>query len=68
MGTALGNNTFKIRLAIKSKGTGKSGGARVITYIVNEDRDVYLLTIYDKAEFDTIVDKTLKSLIKNLRD
>ena len=30
-GTALGNNTYKIRLAIKSKGKGKSGGARVIT-------------------------------------
>ena len=32
-GTSLGSNTFKIRIAIKSKGKGKSGGARVITLL-----------------------------------
>jgi mRNA-degrading endonuclease RelE of RelBE toxin-antitoxin system len=32
-GTALGNNFYKIRLAIASKGKGKSGGTRVITYV-----------------------------------
>ena len=32
-GEALGNNFFKIRLAIASKGKGKSGGARIITFI-----------------------------------
>lgn len=31
MGTAIGSDCYKIRLAIKSKGGGKSGGARVIT-------------------------------------
>jgi mRNA-degrading endonuclease RelE of RelBE toxin-antitoxin system len=35
-GTSLGNDTYKIRVAIKSKGKGKSGGARVITYLVTE--------------------------------
>jgi mRNA-degrading endonuclease RelE of RelBE toxin-antitoxin system len=29
----LGNSCYKIRLAIGSKGKGKSGGARVITYL-----------------------------------
>ncbi|WP_090609269.1 hypothetical protein [Parapedobacter koreensis] len=33
MGTALGNSFYKIRLAIASKGKGKSGGARVVTYV-----------------------------------
>jgi len=33
-GKQLGNNTFKIRLAIKSKSTGKSGGARVISNLI----------------------------------
>jgi mRNA-degrading endonuclease RelE of RelBE toxin-antitoxin system len=37
-GTPLGNNTYKIRIAIKSKGKGKSGGARVITYVVTENK------------------------------
>jgi mRNA-degrading endonuclease RelE of RelBE toxin-antitoxin system len=45
-GKPLGNNVFKIRLAIKAKGKGKSGGSRVITYIVNEHREVYLPTYY----------------------
>jgi mRNA-degrading endonuclease RelE of RelBE toxin-antitoxin system len=46
-GTPLGNDTFKIRLAVKSKGQGKSGGMRIITFRVDKDKEVYLLTIYD---------------------
>lgn len=65
-GTALGDGVYKIRLAIKSKGKGKSGGARVITYVVTEDGEVYLLTIYDKSEFDSVDDKTLEQVIKTL--
>ena len=65
-GTPLGNNLYKIRLSIKSKGKGKSGGGRVITYLVIENKEVYLLTIYDKSEFDSIDDKVLKSIIDNL--
>jgi len=65
-GTPLGNNTYKIRLAIKSKGKGKSGGARVISYLVTEDSEIYLLTIYDKSELDSIDDKTIKTIIENL--
>ena len=66
IGTPLGNGVYKIRVAIKSKGKGKSGGARVITYVVTEDKEIYLLTIYDKAEFDTIDDKTLKKVIAQI--
>lgn len=65
-GTPLGNNSYKIRLAIRSKGKGKSGGGRVITYLVSDATEVYLLTIYDKSEFDNIDDKTLKSIIQSL--
>ena len=65
-GTALGNDTYKIRVAIKSKGKGKSGGARVIIYVVTENQEVYLLTIYDKSEFDSIDDKAIKSIIDSL--
>ncbi len=65
-GTPLGNDTYKIRLAIKSKGKGKSGGARVITYVVTDNNEVYLLTIYDKSEFDNIDDKTIKAIIESL--
>ncbi len=66
-GTPLGNETYKIRIAIKSKGKGKSGGARVITYLVTENNEVYLLTMYDKSEFDNIDDKAIKVIIKSLQ-
>ena len=32
-GVIIGNNCYKIRLAISSKNKGKSGGARIITYL-----------------------------------
>jgi mRNA-degrading endonuclease RelE of RelBE toxin-antitoxin system len=40
LGTSLGNNFYKIRLAIKSKGKGKSGGARVITFLIFSKKQV----------------------------
>jgi len=38
-GEALGKDCYKIRMAITSKGRGKSGGSRVITRVkvVNQD-------------------------------
>jgi mRNA-degrading endonuclease RelE of RelBE toxin-antitoxin system len=65
-GTSLGNDAYKIRLAIKSKGKGKSGGARVITYLVDQNKEVYLLTIYDKSELNAIDAQAIKNIIKNL--
>ena len=63
-GTALGNNCYKIRIAIASKGKGKSGGARVITNIVISENTVYLLSIYDKSEKQNLTDLELKELLK----
>ena len=63
-GTALGNHCFKIRISIASKGAGKSGGARVITYLQVSQTSVYLLSIYDKSEEDRISDKELAELLK----
>jgi len=66
-GTPLGHNAYKLRLAIKSKGRGKSGGARIITYVVASNYHVYMLSIYDKSEISTIDDKTLKMLVAEAR-
>ena len=63
-GTNLGNNCYKIRLSIASKGKGKSGGARVITNFVIADATVYLLSIYDKSEKENLSDKELDELLK----
>jgi hypothetical protein len=54
IGTPIGNDCYKIRVAIASKGKGKSGGARVITCVVVKDAEIYLLYMYDKSEQSTI--------------
>jgi mRNA-degrading endonuclease RelE of RelBE toxin-antitoxin system len=59
-------NCFKIRMAITSKGKGKSGGARVITFVYIQDETVYLLSIYDKSDKENISDKELRDLIQSL--
>ena len=63
-GVPLGKNCYKIRMKISSKNTGKSGGARVITYVKVERKRITLLDIYDKADTDTISEKELSDLIK----
>jgi mRNA-degrading endonuclease RelE of RelBE toxin-antitoxin system len=65
-GTFLGNNCYKIRFSIESKGKGKSGGARVITYLYIETETVYLLTIYDKSEKEDLKPNELKDIIDGL--
>lgn len=64
LGKAIGNNCYKVRIAIASKGRGKSGGARVITYLQVADTTVFLLSIYDKSEQENIPDKELAELLK----
>ncbi len=71
LGESLGAGLYKIRLAVKSKGKGKSGGFRVVSYLVTEigdSIDVYLLTIYDKSEEGTINKEKLLTLAKALSD
>lgn len=59
----------KIRMTIASKGRGKSGGARVITYtviIAENEGEVYLMEIYDKSDFSTVDVEVLKALVADL--
>jgi len=65
-GVPIGNNIYKIRLAIDSKRVGKSGGARVIALVEVTDTIVVLLSIYNKGEKDDISDKELQKLIQDL--
>ena len=61
----------KIRMAISSKGGGKSGGARVITYNVlaaEDEGKVYLLEIYDKSDYSTVKTEVLKAMVRELED
>lgn len=77
LGISIGNNIYKIRLSSKSKGKGKSGGFRVISYLeteiiglIDKNQDiisVYLISIYDKSETSSISIKELKDLIIKLK-
>ena len=66
IGTPIGKDCFKIRLAIKSKSNGKSGGARVITCVKIIAKTVYLIAIYDKSDFDNMNDSDLKNRLKEI--
>lgn len=67
LGKPYGNKIYKIRLADESKGKGKSGGFRVITYVISEDdTTVFMITIFDKSEEDNIQKQALLQLIKKL--
>lgn len=63
LGIPLGGNCFKIRLAVASKGKGKSGGARVITHFFVAEDTVFLLSIYDKSEHLVISDREIADLL-----
>jgi hypothetical protein len=63
LGISIGGNAFKLRMAIGSKGKGKSGGARMITYLYQKGNQLFLLSIYDKSEQENISDKKLQLLI-----
>lgn len=68
LGESLGAGLYKVRLASKSKGKGKSGGFRVINYIVTENKediDITVLTIYDKSEDSTMKKNILVKMVKD---
>ena len=79
MGVMITENLYKIRLGVKSKGRGKSGGMRVITYVweisveIVEDEDksetiIFLASIYDKSEEENISDKEIARLVEEIQD
>lgn len=79
MGTHLGADTYKIRLSVKSKGKGKSGGLRVLTHVIEIELaveeslpenqiTVFLLAIYDKSEMENLSDARLRQLISEVNE
>jgi mRNA-degrading endonuclease RelE of RelBE toxin-antitoxin system len=58
-GTSLGNYLYKIRLAISDSGKGKSGGARVITYVKVTKNTVYMVAIYLKSEVSSVDEQSI---------
>ena|SRR5579875_735598 len=67
-GAEIFKNCYKVRFAIKSKGKGKSGGGRLITFIKIQNDRIYLLSVYDKSERETVSDQDLKYLLRDLQE
>ena len=73
LGTPISNNSFKIRISVKSKNKGKSAGMRIIThleidFVLDEvSNHLYLLSIYDKSDIDSISDKEIIRILKELK-
>lgn len=72
LGTPLGNNCYKIRLSVRSKGKGKSSGLRIITSVlvktvkIKNQTHVILLTAYDKSSVRNITPKRIDDLLKSI--
>jgi hypothetical protein len=66
-GISLGNNCYKIRLRIASKRKGKSGGARVITFVKVIDESVFLVSIFDKSEKENITNVEITEMLKGIK-
>lgn len=67
LGVDLGNGYRKVRMAISSKGKGKSGGCRVITFdMVERNGCLYLIYCYDKSDCDNIELSVIKSIVADM--
>lgn len=65
-GVELENGVRKVRMAITSKGRGKSGGARVVIRVRIVADELQLLYIYDKADYENISDAFLRDIMKRM--
>lgn len=68
-GDEIASGVRKIRMAITSKGRGKSGGARVITYTIvtkPEMGRVFLIEVYDKSDYSAVNVDVIKKILEEL--
>ncbi|WP_192902011.1 addiction module toxin RelE [Mucilaginibacter psychrotolerans] len=65
LGEPYGEGIYKVRWSDPSKGKGKSGGFRVMYYLLRQTEggtEILLLTIFDKSEVETIKKKAAVKL------
>ena len=65
-GISLGKDCYKVRIRISSKGKGKSGGGRVITYVKIKPQPINPLAISNKPEREKLTLKKLQTCLKLL--
>jgi mRNA-degrading endonuclease RelE of RelBE toxin-antitoxin system len=63
----VGNNSiYKDRIKNSDIKKGKSGGYRIIYYVITQDKEVYLLTLYSKSSRENIDLSAIKKIIIEL--
>ncbi len=67
-GTHLGKGLYKLRLKSSDKSRGKSGGFRIIYYLISEEKKIYLLTIYSKSEIENIPEEKLIKILEEIKE
>ena len=63
LGIELKSNIFKVRIKNSDKNRGKSGGYRLISYLIISDNELHLLYIYDKSKLVNLTEKEIDSII-----
>ncbi len=61
---AMPKGFYKIRVPIASKGVGKRGGARIIAHVRIIEDKAFLVSIYDKADYDNVSEDVLKEFLR----
>jgi mRNA-degrading endonuclease RelE of RelBE toxin-antitoxin system len=64
MGDEIFPNCRKTRIAIKSKGKGKSGGGRIIFYFEIMQNKIILLFVYDKSEMENVQTAYIEQILR----
>ena len=64
MGDEIFPHCRKVRIAIKSKGKGKSGGGRIIFYFEIIQDKIILLFIYDKSEMENVQTAFIEQILQ----
>ena len=64
VGLPVGEDSYKIRIADTTHKIGKRGGFRLVYYVIKNNKDVFLLTIYHKKDKSDISKASLRQLIK----
>jgi mRNA-degrading endonuclease RelE of RelBE toxin-antitoxin system len=65
-GTTITESVYKIRMSVSSSGKGKSGGVRIITYLMLREQELYLISIYNKSKQDSISKDMIVQILKKL--
>lgn len=63
-GKPLGKKVYKIRLRSSDIAKGKRSGYRVITYVLDEQKTIRILTIYIKPRKTNITDKEIITILQ----